>query len=257
MGKADLHIHTIYSWDGTCTVEAVLKQAAHIAGLDVIAITDHDEIQGALEAMELASRYRIEVIPGSEVTTADGHLLALFIRERIPPGLSFIETVLRVQELGGLCIVPHLDAKHSQSIHEQVVRDALMDRRVKRLLLGIETFNAALFDKSANHKALKLSEELELAKTGSSDSHLNWTIGQGITFFRGCSAGDLRKAIENRITAAYPVKPAPFSVIMMSWFRGYLLRKAGWIEYNRRPDAPVRLARIPSLARMGSNGIII
>ena len=46
MGKADLHIHTIYSWDGTCTVEAVLKQAAHIAELDVIAITDHDDIRG-------------------------------------------------------------------------------------------------------------------------------------------------------------------------------------------------------------------
>ena len=52
MGKADLHIHTIYSWDGTCTVEAVLKQAAHIAELDVIAITDHDDIRDTLEAVE-------------------------------------------------------------------------------------------------------------------------------------------------------------------------------------------------------------
>ena len=64
MGKADLHIHTTYSWDGTCTVEAVLKQAAHIAGLDVIAITDHDDIRGALEAVELGPRYGIEVVHG-------------------------------------------------------------------------------------------------------------------------------------------------------------------------------------------------
>ena len=56
MGKADLHVHTTHSWDGTCAVKAVLKQAAHVACLDVLAITDHDEIRGALEAMELASR---------------------------------------------------------------------------------------------------------------------------------------------------------------------------------------------------------
>ena len=90
MGKADLHIHTIYSWDGTCTVEAVLKQAAHIAGLDVIAITDHDEIQGALEAVDLAPRYGIEVIPGCEISTADGHLLAS-VHPKKDTGWSFYD----------------------------------------------------------------------------------------------------------------------------------------------------------------------
>ena len=164
MGRADLHIHTIYSWDGTCTVEAVLKQAAHIAGLDVIAITDHDDIQGALEAVELGPRYGIEVVPGCEISTADGHLLALFIQNKIPAGLSAVETVLRVQELGGLCIVPHLEAKHSQGLQTQVVRDALKDCRVQRTLLGMETFNAGLFDRSSNPKAVKLNQELKLAK---------------------------------------------------------------------------------------------
>jgi len=257
MGKADLHIHTIYSWDGNCAVEAVLKQAAHIAGLDVIAITDHDEIQGALEAMNLAPRYGIEVIPGSEVTTADGHLLVLFIREKIPAGLSIVETVLRVQQLGGLCIVPHLEAKYSKGILGQVVREALKKPQVQKTLLGIETFNAGLFDKSANPKALKLSNELSLAKIGSSDSHLIWTIGQGITLFPGSTASDLRSAIENRTTASYPVRPVPFSLIIVSWLRGYLLRKAGWVEYNRYPNAPVRLERIPSLARMEINNVIV
>ena len=125
MGKADLHIHTVYSWDGTCAVEAVLKQAAHVAHLDVIAITDHDEICGALEAEELAFRYGIEVIPGSEISTADGHLLALFIREKIPAGLSLVETVLRVHEKGGLCVVPHPEAKGTPSINRTVLQAAL------------------------------------------------------------------------------------------------------------------------------------
>jgi predicted metal-dependent phosphoesterase TrpH len=257
MGKADLHIHTIHSWDGTCSVEAVLKQAAHIAKLDVIAITDHDEIQGAQVALELAPRYGIEVIPGCEISTADGHLLALFIPKKIPANLSVFETVLRVWELGGLCIVPHLEAKRSHGMHRQVVRDALKDGRVQQTLLGMETFNAGLFDKSSNQKAAKLSQELNLAKMGSSDSHLNWTIGQGITLFPGHTASELRTAIEGRTTVSYPVKNTAFALIFLSWLRGYFLRRAGWVEFNRYPAAPVRLERMPALARFNRNGVVV
>jgi len=256
MGKADLHIHTIYSWDGTCTVEAVLKQAAHIAELDVIAITDHNDIRGALEAVELAPHYGIEVVPGCEISSADGHLLALFIQKKIPTGLSAMETVLRVQELGGLCIVPHLEAKYSHGMYEQTVRDALKDRRVQQTLRGMETFNASLFDKSSYGKALKFSQELTLAKIGSSDSHLNWTIGYGITLFPGHTADDLRTAIESGITASYPAKNIAFALILLGWLRGHFLRRAGWVEYNRHPDAPVRLERMPSLARFSGNRVV-
>ncbi|NTW12340.1 MAG: PHP domain-containing protein, partial [Anaerolineales bacterium] len=83
MGLADLHIHTIYSYDGTASVPAVLKRAAQI-GLDVIAVTDHDEIAGSLKALELAPAYGVEVIPGTEVTTSEGDLLALNVTEKIP-----------------------------------------------------------------------------------------------------------------------------------------------------------------------------
>ena len=99
-----------------------------------------------------------------------------------------------------------------------------------------------------NRKAVKLSQELALAKIGSSNSHLNWTIGYGITLFPGHSASDLRSAIESKITVSYPVKNIAFALILLAWLRGYFLRKAGWIEYNRHPEAPVRLERIPSLA---------
>jgi predicted metal-dependent phosphoesterase TrpH len=91
MGLADLHMHTIYSYDGTATVPAVLRRA-HEIGLDVIAITDHDEIAGSLRALELAPHYGVEVIPGLEVTTAEGDLLALFVMEKIPAGLSLVDT---------------------------------------------------------------------------------------------------------------------------------------------------------------------
>ncbi|HXF85262.1 MAG TPA: PHP domain-containing protein [Anaerolineales bacterium] len=93
MGLADLHIHTLYSYDGTASVPAVLKRARQV-GLDVIAITDHDEIDGALRALELASAYGVEVIPGTEVTTSEGDLLALNITQKIKRGRPLIETVV-------------------------------------------------------------------------------------------------------------------------------------------------------------------
>ena len=75
MGLADLHMHTFFSYDGTASVPAAFVRTRKI-GLDVIAITDHDEIAGSLKSMELAPRYGIEVIPNIEITTAEGDLLA-------------------------------------------------------------------------------------------------------------------------------------------------------------------------------------
>jgi len=85
MGLADLHVHTNHSFDGTAPVAAVLQEARQI-GLDVIAITDHDAIDGALEAMDLAAKIGIEVIPGIEISTAEGDLLALFVTKKIERG---------------------------------------------------------------------------------------------------------------------------------------------------------------------------
>ncbi len=102
---ADLHIHTTYS-DGTATVPDVL---AHVAAsnLHVIAITDHDAIAGALEARQLARDFGVEVIVGEEVSTLDGHVLALFIAEFLPPGRPAAETIAGVHAQGGLCVAPH------------------------------------------------------------------------------------------------------------------------------------------------------
>ena len=106
MGLADIHMHTLFSYDGTATVPAVLNRASQV-GLDLIAITDHDEIRGALLAEQLAPKFGIQVIPGVEITTAEGDLLALSIRKLIPAGLSLIETVNRVGQQGGFCVAPH------------------------------------------------------------------------------------------------------------------------------------------------------
>ena len=96
MGLADLHTHTIYSYDGTASVPAVLKRAKQI-GLHVLAITDHDEIVGSLKALELAPKYGIQVIPGIEITTAESDLLAYNIYQKVEPILAARSRALRMQ----------------------------------------------------------------------------------------------------------------------------------------------------------------
>jgi hypothetical protein len=102
MGFADLHIHTIYSYDGTSSVSAVLKYTSKHTDLNVIAITDHNTMAGVQEALDLAPTYGIEVVPGCEISTAEGHLLALYINKPIQVGLSLVKTTQLIGEQGGI-----------------------------------------------------------------------------------------------------------------------------------------------------------
>lgn len=199
MGLADLHIHTIHSYDGTATVRAVLKRAGQI-GLNVIAITDHDEITGSIKGLELASKFGVEVIPGIEVTTAEGDLLALNVTEKIQRGLPLIDTVLRVGELGGFCIAPHPMAGGlgMKSLNAYSILRALRNMEVAQTLIAIETYNATSIDRMSNHYAHVLADRLDIAQTASSDAHVVETIGLGATEFDGYTANDLIIALKNR-----------------------------------------------------------
>ena len=204
MGLADLHLHTIYSFDGTASPAAVLNRARKV-GLDVVAITDHDEVRGALKAMEIAPRYGVEVIPGSEITTAEGDLLGLFIREKVNAGLSLVETVLRVREQGGVCIAPHPMAggMGMKSLSGRAILNALRNPLAADTLIGIEAYNGTVIDRLANPYASILAGRLNLAKVGNSDSHTIDTIGFGVTEFEGRSAADLLAALRNKTTRVH------------------------------------------------------
>jgi len=197
MGLADLHIHTIHSYDGTATVRAVLKRAQQV-GLNVIAITDHDEIRGSLKALELASSFGIEVIPGSEVTTAEGDLLALNVTEKIQRDLPLIDTVILVGELGGFCIAPHPMAGGigMKSLNAYSILRALRNMEVAQTLIAIETYNATSIDRVSNHYARSLADRLDITQTASSDAHVVETIGLGATEFDGYTANDLIIALK-------------------------------------------------------------
>jgi predicted metal-dependent phosphoesterase TrpH len=218
MGIADLHLHTIYSYDGTASLAAVLNRARQI-GLDVIAITDHDEVKGGLKALELAPNYGVEVIPGSEITTADGDLLALFIKEKVQAGLSLVETVLRVRELGGICIAPHPMAggMGMKSLSGRVILKALRIPQVADTLIGIETYNGTAIDRISNHYANILASRLKIARTGNSDAHTVDTMGFGVTEFEGHTTADLLAALKNKTTKARRRKEWSALRILGSW----------------------------------------
>src|SRR5690348_11086510 len=108
LGKADLHMHSTYS-DGIGTIEQILNYVQRKTDLDVIAITDHDVIEGSLRARDLWSKgaYRFEFVVGEEVSTQDGHLLGLFIEKRIQPGLGLERSIDLIHEQGGLAVIAH------------------------------------------------------------------------------------------------------------------------------------------------------
>jgi predicted metal-dependent phosphoesterase TrpH len=198
-GRADLHMHTRAS-DGLMSVRDLVDFIEHQTDLDVIAITDHDETAASLEGREWAARqrYRIQVVPGVEVTTRDGHLLALFVEER-PPALRGLQATAEwVFARGGLCIAAHPFTRWTHSLNT----GALCPAAENGLLAGVEVFNASLAGRASQPRALRFAERYGLARIGSSDAHMVSMVGLARTRFAGRTPQDLRLAIENRATWA-------------------------------------------------------
>ena len=240
MGKADLHLHTAYSPDATTTVRGVLKRARD-ARLDVIAVTDHDEIRGALEARELASQYGLHIIPGVEVSTAQGHLVGLFIEKVPPAGLGLIETILRIGDLGGVAIAPHPDEPFPSSPKLRIILEALAHPRAKHVLVGIEVYTMGyrFFDEHTR----EVTKSLPLSQVASSDSHVYWTVGAGRTQFAGSTPAELRQTLEQFSTVAIPAAQEVISKPLIAWMNHMALKRFGYVFDSSSPEHPIRLSR--------------
>ncbi len=247
MGKADLHIHTSYSYDSSCAVSAVLKWAANRTDLNVIAITDHDVFGGALEAMQMAPKYGIEVIPGCEITTQDGHLLGLYLKQPVPAGRPLRETVLRVGEQNGLCIAAHPTAFLAHGLTRKAILAAIEAPDVRRALVGIETWNTGVFYQGSNQAAQRINAEASLASVGSSDSHVVWTVGFGYTEFAGRSAVDLRRALQEHTTSAHRLWARRRPDYWPRHVLSRLLRELGWVTWTPAPNASFKLRRVAEI----------
>lgn len=244
MGFADLHIHTIYSYDGTSSVSAVLKHVAKYTDLDVIAITDHNSMAGVREALDLAPAYGVEVIPGSEISTADGHLLALFIDQPIKAGLSLLQTIQLIGEQGGLCIAAHPEARGTSSLRFKKIQEVLQEPGVRQVFVGVESFNGGLVYTRRNSLIEAQSQALPLAQVGNSDAHVLKTIGQGSSEFEGQTARELRCALEQATTRVRKGKGLDGLSVICSYLPSFFLRKLGWVAFNETPEAPLTYTRM-------------
>ncbi|ADN35338.1 PHP domain protein [Methanolacinia petrolearia DSM 11571] len=171
MLKCDLHVHTKYSRDGESSVEDIIRMAEK-RGLDVIAITDHDTVGGAKYAQTIKTD--IMVIPGVEISTKSGHLIALGITETIPAGLDFYETVDRAREMGAFLILPHPFHQFRHGVGTRL-KDAI------GAVDAVESFNSRYIIGSANKKAEKKAKKFKKPCVAGSDAHNARFVGYGVT----------------------------------------------------------------------------
>jgi predicted metal-dependent phosphoesterase TrpH len=202
MGKADLHIHSDYS-DGMATVEEILEHVEYKTDLDLIAITDHDMFDGSEVARELAARrhYRFGLVTGMEVTTLEGHLLALGMERPVPSLQPLAKTIAQVHEQGGICIVPHPMSWMIRSIGRRGILRIYNDPSSEVYFDGFEVMNPSLAGRVSSSQAKQLNDSaMHLAETGGSDSHTLGMIGTGLTHFEGTTEEAFRRAISARAT---------------------------------------------------------
>ncbi|HYR50180.1 MAG TPA: CehA/McbA family metallohydrolase [Candidatus Eisenbacteria bacterium] len=200
-GRADLHMHTTAS-DGWPTPHELVDHAARRARLDVIAVTDHDTIEGALRAREhAAKRARFHVIVGEEVSSRDGHIVALFLERRVRPGMSAAATVHAIHDQGGLAIAAHPFWRTQRRtrggpVHGVGWLAAELD------FDAIEVENATPGFYLFNQLAHRLNLGLGAAELGCSDAHILDAVGRAFTEFPGKTPEALREAIESGVTTA-------------------------------------------------------
>ena len=179
---ADLHMHT--SWSHDCSIEVdELLDHAEAEGLGAIAVTDHNVFGGALEAVERARDRELIVIPGEEVKTdTQGEVIGLFLREEIPRGLSFADTVAAIREQGGLVYLPHpFDRMHA-------IPDPVTLHRHLGEIDVFEVYNARLLFETYNDEAVRFARKYNLVAGAGSDAHVLPGVGTGalrMRAFRG------------------------------------------------------------------------
>ena len=178
---ADLHTHSRASFDSLASPESLVRTAAS-RGLTHLAITDHDRIDGAVEARDRAAEIvpEVTVIVGEEVRTADGDLICLFLEEAIPPGLPTEEAIARARAQGALVGVPHPFDRFRGSLP----RDARMERLAGQVD-WIETHNARIALGKGNQHASAFALEHGLPGIAVSDAHSTFEIGVAYTVLAG------------------------------------------------------------------------
>jgi len=196
LGRADLHIHTLAS-DGTSGIVEILDHVEGSTDLDVIAITDHERIDAALAARAISRDrgLRAQVVVGEEVTTRGGHLLGLFLTERVKPLQSLRSTIAAIHDQGGLAIPAHPLVPYPLCAQGWVLRRLIADPDPRFRPDALEAFNPTTLGRPWHGRVVRFAAEQGLPTVGNSDAHAAAAIGTGWTTFPGHDPDDLRRAI--------------------------------------------------------------
>ncbi len=224
--EVDLHMHTDHSGDCATPVD-VLLQTARDRGLGAIAITDHNEVSGALEAREIAAGMDdIKVIVAEEVKTAEqGEVIGLFIEEKIPKGLSMAETIAAIRAQGGLVYVPHpFDRFHSVPDYEHLL-DIVEEIDI------LEVFNPRVAVTAFNEEAERFARKYRIVAGAGSDSH----VAQGL--------GSVRTRIHDFEGPAEFLEAMRDADITRTHKNLFYVQALKWLQTTGRPKAPKR--RVP------------
>jgi predicted metal-dependent phosphoesterase TrpH len=198
--KADLHIHSNHS-DGLARIPEIMDHVQHRTDLSVIAITDHNTMEGAYFAKSLEDMYDFEVVMGEEISSKAGHIIGLYIEDPIPAGLSATETLARINEQDGIAIIPHPFS--NRGVFGPFGRNAFGAALGEMAFHALEVYNSIPYLVWANRVAAKMFTGGQgIAATGGSDAHMLHGIGQGYTLFKGSTAEDLRIGIDELSTRA-------------------------------------------------------
>ena len=207
-GVADVHTHTMYSgfsrysfltYPDSVTTPKKSVRVAEKKGLDILCITDHNSIKGAIEAKKYNSDL---VVIGEEIYSKNGEIIGLFLNEEIKPGLSAEETIELIHEQDGIAFAPHPFSVYC----------SCLGKKLHGLKLdGIEVFNSLHRDGYSN--AIALENCNGYASLGGSDAHSSSMIGNGYTTFIGISQEEFRTALKKRRTS-YGGKPVPIKEIV-------------------------------------------
>jgi predicted metal-dependent phosphoesterase TrpH len=167
--RVDLHTHTMWSGDSTTTPDE-FAAAIDASGLDVVCITDHNAIDGAVE---LRDRLACRVIVGEELRTAAGEIIGLFLTQRVPMGISHLDAAKEIRDQGGVVYIPH----PFDPLRRNLAEAALYELAEADLIDAVEVLNAKTSLSSLNRRAAEFAAEFGIVAGAGSDGHVPDALG--------------------------------------------------------------------------------